>query len=920
MRKVLFLLCCLALSLFAGPKAQWITYPEDFSEGINKERYLRTEFTVADKPIRQAIACYVIDDTGNVFINGTNISKEAKRVEQFPKSRQFDVTQYITRGDNAIGVIVINGGGRGGAILRLTITYQDGTIQELFTDTTWKGSRVNPDGWSNAGFAAQDWVVPNSMGDYNTDPWVTMYDMVAFYAADDAKVELERRHQNDVKLKQLLEQLSKEPLEQAKITYVNGGARFDIGGKLYRPVLYNSNFGWRDTPNFREKIANFEASDMNLISFGIEADKFWKGTGKFDYKALDKALADAFAMAPNARFMFDIGFSHGPKWWNEEHPDELVKYAREDKHHSKGDCIGNYAAPSYASEVWLREASEVVRRVVEYIENSPYGRHVFAYRLDAGVYMEWHYYGMAGAMPDISEPMIKFFRNFLREKYGNDVAKLRAAWDLPYVTFEEALPPPEDIRLEYLDDTLRHPIQNAWSIDFLQCIQRSLRDALLTLNKTAKDASKGRALVGNYCGYFFGMGYTAEGWHLVNDELIRSPYVDFQVSPCCYGGFYRGLGSSQMARSLTASYRLHNKITIFEADGRTYLLEPGANQRYANTLQESVATLSRDLAQGISKGCAYWYYDFGRDWYNDPEILKFFHNIAPVYDSIKDFTSAAEIAFIGDWESAYYHAVQDHGGGPLTYIGVNYITHELKKAGLQFDAYSFADLDDPALKNYKVYIFPQLVYMTPEKLEKLNALKTEGKTLIFMGVPGWLTPDGPDTDSIYATTGIRVNLYERTAKYTTMLRDGSFMDAYGLDEVAHRYSPVLEIRDEKAEILGTVKVDGFKRVGSYGRKKNDDGSVTYLCNSPVINTPELRRIAKDAGVHIYCDSDNGVVYANNAMISFHTATPGEYTLHAKKPVKWTMLYPEKKEFPEIQQDMTFNAPETDTYIFAIEEP
>ncbi len=922
MRKILFLLCCLTVCLFAGPKAEWIIYPEDLSEGVNKERLLRTEFDVADKPIKQASVAYILDDSGYVYVNGKSVSQDAPRKSDFPGCYSFDVTELLTAGRNALCAIAINGGGSGGSILRLSINYKDGSIQEVFSDTTWKTSRVKTEGWDLPGFAlTDDWKTPKSCGDYNADPWVIMYDMVAFYAHDDAKAEYARRQQRQEDLQKLLKKLAKEPAEQAKITYKNGGAFFDIGGKLYRPVIYNSNFGWRDTPNFREKIANFAAADMNLISFGIEADKFWKGTDKYDYEALDKALADAFLMAPNARFIFDIGFSHGPKWWNELHPEETVKYAREDTNHDSDDCIGNYSAPSYASELWLKEASEVIRRVVEYIESKPYGKHVFGYRLDAGVYMEWHYYGMEEAMPDISEPMLKLFHSYLREKYNNDVEKLREAWDLPGVTFDEAPAPLVDFRLEYLDSALRNPVTNAWSIDFIECIQRSLKNALLTLNKAAKEACKGRALVGNYCGYFFGMAYTAEGWHLVNDDFLRSPYVDFQVAPCCYGDFFRGLGSSQMARSLMASYRLHNKIGIFEADGRSYLASMNDGQHYVTTPQGSVATYSRDLAQAISKGCAYWYYDFGRDWYNDPEILKFFHNVAPIYDSIKDFSSAADIAFIGDWESVYYHAIQDHGGGPQTYLGINYIQHELKTAGLQFDAYSFGDIDNPALQNYKMYIFPQLCYMTPEKLEKLNALKKAGKTFLFMGTPGWLTPKGPDSDSIMETTGIKSDIWQRSARSTTTTIIGSAisqMDAYGLDEKGRYYSPVLNIMDENAQKLGYVKTNDGRKAWSYGKKENADGTVTYLCNSPAITSAELRRIAKEAGVHCYCDSDKGVVYANNSMISFHTATPGEYTLHAKTPVKWTMVYPEKRTFKGKEADLTFTAAQPDTYIFIIE--
>ena len=65
-------------------------------------------------------------------------------------------------------------------------------------------------------------------------------------------------------------------------------------------------------------------------------------------------------------------------------------------------------------------------------------------------------------------------------------------------------------------------------------------------------------------------------------------------------------------------------------------------------------------------------------------------------------------------------------------------------------------------------------------------------------------------------------------------------------------------------------------------------------------------------------SDEGVVFANNSMIAFHTGTPGEYTLKAKSVVKWTMVFPEKREYPEKQAELTFSTSVPNTYIFTIE--
>ena len=910
MRKLLFLLCCCAVSLFAGPKAQWLAYPEDVKEGVNQKRYLRTEFNVADKEIKQASVAYFVDDSGSVTLNG-NAVEQSTRITGNGSAKQYDITKELLRGPNAFCATTINYGGPGGFILHLSITYQDGSVQEVFTDTTWKASKEKSAGCEKAGFSDKNWRTAISVGDYLTDPWPVTNDLIALYANDDAAAELNRRQQVAQRTKELCEQLAKEPPLQAKIAYKDGGAFIDIGGKLHRPVLYCYSSGGRDTPNFREKIQNFADSDIHLICFGIEADWFWKGPGEYDYQKMDNLFARALGQAPEGRFMFSITFSHGPQWWNEMHPEETIKYGRISTKYSKRDNIGAYEAPSYASELWLKEASETVRKLVEYIESTPYAKRVFGYRISAGVYSEWHYYGMADSMPDVSEPMTKFFRAYLREKYDGDVERLRKAWNQPDVTFENAVPPSEEVRMQVLDGVLRDPVKHAWTIDFIHCMQRSLSNALLTLNKAAKEASQGRALVGNYCGYFFGMGYTAEGWHLVNDEFMDSPYVDFQISPCCYSG--RELGASQLSRSLWSSYPLHNKLCIFEADTRTHISQNRIQQ--AKTAQESIAMLSRDLAQAISKGSSFWYYDFGRDWYNSPEILQYFHSIAPVYDAVKDFSSSAEVAIIADWESGYYHAIQASSGGPQVYMSMNTQPRELNNAGIQFDAFSFADIDNPALQKYKLFIFPQLFYMTPEKLAKLSAIKKAGKTLLFLNAPGWLTPNGPDADSIFKTTGIHVDVLHEQTPMTLKLENGPIMEYHGR---SINYAPVVMITDPEATILGSTSMKDETKIPAYAKKQNADGSTTYLCSTPFVSASQLRKIAKEIGVHTYCDSGKGVVFANNSMISFHTGTPGEYTLKAKSAVKWTMVFPEKRAYPEKQAELTFTVSEPNTYIFAIE--
>ena len=68
--------------------------------------------------------------------------------------------------------------------------------------------------------------------------------------------------------------------------------------------------------------------------------------------------------------------------------------------------------------------------------------------------------------------------------------------------------------------------------------------------KGYKDRNRYYDAHGNYCGYYFGVPETAEGWHLENDAILDSPCVDFQCSPSIYGAESRRRGCGQYARCL----------------------------------------------------------------------------------------------------------------------------------------------------------------------------------------------------------------------------------------------------------------------------------------------------------------------------------------------------------------------------------
>ena len=157
-------------------------------------RYLRHEYTVADKPIRRASLYVTALGMYQLYINGQRISTDyfspgwtdyEKRIYY----RTYDVTSSLQSGSNAIGAILGDGWFAGyvgyarernhyGQYLRLycqlSVEYEDDTTQTISSGPNWKASlgpieygdflqgeyydaRKELTGWDNPGFDDAGW-------------------------------------------------------------------------------------------------------------------------------------------------------------------------------------------------------------------------------------------------------------------------------------------------------------------------------------------------------------------------------------------------------------------------------------------------------------------------------------------------------------------------------------------------------------------------------------------------------------------------------------------------------------------------------------------------------------------------------------------------------------------------------------------
>lgn len=886
-------------------RAHWLCYPEPFSQGLNKPRFFRKSMTVKHELASAKLYC-VIDDVGAVFVNGSAVPPKYLFHPTNPLG--YEVKDLLVKGQNTLAFSVTNLAGSGGFICRLELVFTDGSFEEIVSDTSWNANLSEVAGWSATEFDDSAWIKPQITSDAHAPPWTTLCDMTTLLTQEEQKAIAETRKLIQKQFVKIKARLAEETKPQCKIRYTDGKAQIMIGTRPYEPTLYMGSFYWAfDNPAFLEKIEAFRRGGIHLYGIGVDMKRIWKSDNSLDLSAVDDLLLNALRLDPEGYYLLCFYMSVAPSWWNDSHPDDLVEYANGDVDPSTTDALSRFKAPSLASKVWRRDLGDALRRIVEHVEQSPLANRIFGYRPDYGVYAEWHYYGMANGMPDTGKAMTAAFRDWLRQNYPDETA-LHKAWNSSEVGFDNAQVPNKEERLDDKALSLRDPIANRKTADFMRCLSEEVKDCLLHCNRAIKEACGRRALVGNYCGYFFGMPFPAEGWHLSNEAILDSPDVDFQSSPFCYSKEFRALGESQQARSLVETYRLRGKLCILEADSRTHL-EPDHGHTFATNAAQSVATLARDFCQALTLGCGVWYLDFGLPWYNDPLIFDFFGKIQSICQMPADCRSAAEVVVVGDFESVIYHGTEQH---PLrvNHTAIDAVVRELGHTGVPFDTLSFGDLQRNNLKEYKVYILPNLYYVTPEKRAVVNTLKRNNKTLVWLFAPGYLTDKGLSLESMSELTGMRIRvLHDSAVPETKALSDDVVMRPF----LRNTLGPLFSVDDPKATVLGTFQ-HGDETLNTFAHK-TCKGYKSYLCSTAFVTRQEFRKLFAASKVHIYSDDNDSVVYANRSFVAFHTHKGGTRTLKLPHSATVQRLLPDRSNLGQGLNEITFHAPPNSTTLF-----
>ncbi len=600
---------------------------------------------------------------------------------------------------------------------------------------------------------------------------------------------------------------------------------------------------------------------VSLATFG--ASLGWTGPVQYDYAVLDHYMHSLLKDNPNAWIMPRVGL-FTPRWWSEAHPEELVR--------QDDGTVWNPEKPeaAWASEVWRRDVGAALAAFIHHIRASDYGHRVIGYHLASGTTEEWYWWGYwDGACVDYSEPNRRAYAAFLRRLYKTEDA-LRQAWDEPKATFAQVTPPTRQERQTGDDGLFRRGGHGRRVADFERYHSELIAETLGLMAAVAKRETDEKQICGGFYGYVTDLFVTSRCGHWALGRLLENPAIDFLTAPSSYGARELGSGYNGFMTALE-SVRLHGKLWFDENDYRTFLTPKDSGYGRTDTREQTIAVQERELAQVLSQGSGMWWFDMVSGWFDDPQLMAAIARLNGIAEKAVtwDRESVAEVAVVLDEESIpFIHIRQNVGRALVTQQQV-----ELGHMGAPFDTILLSDLE--RARPYKLYIFPNAWNVTDERRAIIDGVvKTGGRTALWLYAPGYAgADDWPER--MHALTGLTFRTRPSTGSPVTVetlaAADGGLPGciAWSLGEL----NPLVSVCDPAAAVLGHIKETGEPGLAL---RRFTDWTSLHASAGPV-PAAVLRALARQAGVHIYCEQDASL-YVNRSFIALHSREAGVYTL------------------------------------------
>lgn len=401
-----------------------------------------------------------------------------------------------------------------------------------------------------------------------------------------------------------------------------------------------------------------------------------------DYSEFDNIVRQIIVKCSDALIFPRINIAM-PRKWIDENPLECVETPT-----GKREAL--------CSEKFLKDGSELLRKLVAHIRLSDYADNIAGYQICGGTTQEWMHHDLFGSF---SETGLEKFSKWMYTKYGIENADV---------------PSRETFKKGIVNDTTRR------YVEFSNEIVTS------TINHFAKELKEfinNEQIVGTFYGYSAFVGNSLYGLHGLH-HIIDSPYIDFFSSPCAYDNV-RQFGVDWGDMIPVDSLKLHGKFAFIECDIRTHLtsrMQDSRPGRYSDdgfdltdtngnktvwggpkTVELSLSAIRKAFAHQLIKSSGVWWFDMWGGWYHDERIMEEIGRMkiiaaSSIHKNQKDYPHAEVVLFVD--EKAYANIPYSN---PLDRT-VCAVRVAMGNTGIPFDIYITEDAEK-VLHKYKAAIF-----------------------------------------------------------------------------------------------------------------------------------------------------------------------------------------------------------------------
>jgi hypothetical protein len=587
------------------------------------------------------------------------------------------------------------------------------------------------------------------------------------------------------------------------------------------------------------------------------------------YATLDERIGTLLEADPQGYVMPRLVFLPAPGW-RKQYPNEVNHYAD-----------GTTDDPSIASDRYWQEAEHALTAIIEHVQRSGYGERFIGYHLERG---EW-FHPVDGGY-DRSYANREAFRQWLRAKYKNSEAALRAAWFDGQVQFytAEIPPPPGPPQPDVLFFEPRR--QRRW-IDFLEYTSEVTADRLIALSKVVKQASGNRALVSVCYGYTFEFGHTFSG-HLALGRLLAAPTVDIIAGPPSYRDRQAGAAGSLPAP--VGSMNLHGKLWLSEDDTRTHLAgntdsRDDYNPRMENrflTEQVQLRAMARAMAQ---QSAIAWMDLWGEGWLDAADIWERIGTFTARYgEFIKHRRAWSPEVVVLVSERSLLHVQR---GEAFVRRLLQEQRDMIQRSGASVGFYLQTDLTARSFPtDAKLYLFLNPYRMHADQRAAIKEkIQRGGKTLVWMYAVGVCDERGQPEEFAHDLIGITLRQQSWNCEIGSRLVETRHPITEGIHDkiigTRERLNPSFYVDDDdkRVTILAEYQQTGLPSMAS----REFDGWRSVFCGEPALTAELFRGLCRYAGAHLFAQGGEDYVFAGDGWLALHSARDGSRPLLLPRP-------------------------------------